>query len=1363
MAAVAGPATPQRPLPGAFMATPAPQGATIFASNAASLRQTQAPPAAEAPSASMNTHAVSLVERAARTISEMLAIEQRFPELESYVTQGVSGEYDIPTSPAWLPFQKLKMHDLPPRLLEQVNHSGMGMEMGVFPPLRHAWVALDNCLYLWDYSLPNPELIGFEENTQPITAVKLVPPKPGVFVADIRHMIVICTSSEMLLLGVAIQNTPTGAQTIALYNTRMSIPIKGLGVHYIVASQRTGRIFFTGSASDDIFEFQYQQEEGWFRGKCSRICHTKSAFDFVSGNVKAVGQYFGPQIKTKIYRQMVIDDTRNLMYTLSNTSEVRVWLIKERLEQSLMRPLSNLLQGTGHFSSRTELLTGKDVELCSINTIPAVEARKISLLATTNTGCRLYLSVTRGYGNQADAQNPPASMQVLHIRFPPSDPNSAPSQPGQQSLSTYSTTPPSGQVNTSSRLLTPTTMAYRYSPGYFLAVQPIAGDANQRDRVFCSAPDSARLKNPADASPTSARFAEFGQWIDLPAQFMQVMPITGDFAATGEPTGFGNELAVQFDSVSSEFAIVTTVGVQTMRRRRLVDVFAGVMRYGSSDDEGQEGDIKRFVRLYGRGETAATALAVACGQGLDVADSRVANVTDPEVIEKARKAFIEHGGKPDYNPNAVVDHSAAPIDGVRPSPRHEGIALYISRLVRALWKAPVIRQNPNPGAAPESAISLEKLRAVQRDLTSLRDFLDKNRSFIEGLAGPQALSRANTRQEEIALQGEHRAMTSLVQLIESISEGISFVLVLFDERIGEILAILSEESRRRARELTFEALFVTPLGRDLAKELVKAIVNRNIANGSNVDTVAEALRRRCGSFCSAEDVVIFKAQEQVKRASEAGSQSENGRMLLNESQRLFQKVAGSLSADHLKWAIEMYVEMSFYAGAIQLCLAVAAEKDKAKRALSWLRDGMPRPDARTDTYDACKACYELVFATITELDRATAKVPQILDGQFTLTMKRRSEAYDIINDSEDIVFLTCLYDWYVSKLGEPDRLLEIDNPYVVEYLRKRSQDKRIHADLLWRYFAHHSDFLQAASVQLDVARSHFELSLEERIGYLSHARTNASTRQSILTDARQSKQKLLREISDLLEIANVQDEILQRMKEEPRLSNDRRPEILRSLNGHILSVEELFNGYADNASYHDICILLYQVADHRNPADIMASWQQLINQTDMEAPVVHGRNSLPYEAVGEKVMELGRRLHIATATFPIQILLPMLERYALTPREQHPPQTWAVDIFLALDIPHETLLPVLEQMYYGNEHPFVGSKRKIIAAHMVYLLQHWFQESEKSGERSLFGSEENASIVQDCLATLLKNRADLEPQWRRVAENLAADVSRATR
>ncbi|KAK3680939.1 hypothetical protein LTR37_021025 [Vermiconidia calcicola] len=1358
MAAVAGPTTPQRPLPGAYFATPA-QAPTIFAANAASLRQNpQQQPADSGSNTNNAPQSVEPIDLASRKINETLIQEERFPDLESYITQGISHEYELPSSPAWMPFQKLKQYDIPPKLLDQTNHAGLNMLMGIFPALGHAWIALDNSLYLWDYTLPNPEIIGYEENPHAIKDITLVAPKEGVFVKDIEHLIVVTTNVDMTLLGVAAQTTSSGAKTVALYNTKMSIQVRGLSVSHVVGT-RIGRIFFVSKQSEDIYEFQYQQDEGWFSSRTARICHTKTQFAFLQENVNAVTHYFANQQSRTTIEHIAIDDSRMLMYTVSSRNEISIWGLRHDVVLLVKRPWITLLENAGMFTPSNEALQKGGV--VSISIIPVTEASRVALVVTTNTGFRLYMSAANVQGQQATAANV-TNLQVMHIRFPPGDPHAsgqAASQAGQNSYGSAN-----NNAELSSRVLWDTTHGYRLPPGNFIA---ITQDNNRpgRIRALCSAPDAARLKLPDDPTPFNSRFSELGMFIDLPGGFQQLMDTKpAGHGATNGPLGFGNELATQFDEPSSEIVIVTSAAIQTIRRRRLVDIFAAMMRYSSSNEEGLEGDIKRFRNRYGLEETAATAFAVACGQGIDVtSDSRLTSITDPEVREGARKVIMEHGGEPTYNANALSNNNTPAIDYVRPSPRCYGLALYISRLVRSIWRRPILREIAIPGQAPtlSSTIDMKKLRDIQAALNKLLEFLDSNKTFIRGLQGPQAGGRNASRQDEIANQGESKHMDSLMKLIPRITEGISFVIVLFDNRIEDILTGVGEESRKQARGLTFNGLFVSAEGRDLAKELVKAIVNLNIANGSNVDTVAEALRRRCGSFCSADDVVIFKAQEQVKRATEAGSQTETGRALLNESQRLFQKVAGSLGNEHLTWAVNQYVQMEFYAGAIQLCLVVAGEKDRAKRALAWLKEGMPDGDPRRTAFEDRERVYHLIFMTIEALDKQTQNAPETMDGQYTVAAKRRNEAYDVVHASEDAVFQTCLFDWYVSQ-GQADRLLDIDTHFVVDYLKRRSQEDRAHADLLWRYHAHHNDYLQAAAVQLDLARGFFELSLEERIEYLSRARTNASTRQTALMDSRQSKQQLLREISDLLDVANIQDDLLQRMKAEPRLTGERRDEVLRSLNGPVLPLDELFNQYADQASYHDICILIYQVADHRNPADIKATWQNLIDQTDDQSQALYGKQALSWESVGEKVRELGRRLNVSDATFTIQILLPMLERYAMMPHDHKPPSTWAVDLFLDLDIPHETLLPVMEQMYYGNEHPFVGSKRKILAGQMVYLLRSWFEQSERRGERNAFGSEENASLVIDCAASLLK-AGELDAAARREAEQLVSSVQRAMR
>lgn len=754
-------------------------------------------------------------------------------------------------------------------------------------------------------------------------------------------------------------------------------------------------------------------------------------------------------------------------------------------------------------------------------------------------------------------------MQVHHVKFPP------PELGGGPTATNAITAAPNGsyagqQQLHSSRSLDMTRLSHRFPPGYFLCFVQKSPQAAS-DTVFISAPDSGRIAHPQEPSQAN-KLPEFGMWFGLEGRVEDVGFVTEPFGASPNPVGFGNELAVQFDKPVSEFAVLTNSGVLTYRRRRMVDVFAASIRHGGGED-GLEGQVRKFAHLYGRGETVATALAVACGQASDVAvDSRVTRITDSDILEYARRVFIEQGGRPEIDQNVIPASGVPSIDQVRPSPRHEGLTLYISRLLRSVWKAQIAVESASPAGAfmVKPTIPQSKLHGIQRDLVRLQEFLNTNKTFIEGLAGPEALGRVSTKQEEVALQAEHRALSSIVKLVADVIEGIAFVLVLFspEERVEEIVIMLPDQSRQQLRSTTYEGLFCTDQGKELAKELVKSIVNRNIRAGSNVDTVTDALRRRCGSFCSADDCVIFKAQEALKKASEPTASSDHSRVQLNESLRLLKQVAASLTMDQLQQVVEQYNSLQFYAGAVQLSLSVAQECDRGNAALTWFNEGMPGQDSRAVLFDARQKCYDLIHQVVNAVDQTASQVPQQIDGQYTLAAKRKQEAYDVINTSQDELFQINLYDWYLSQ-GWSDRLLDVESPFVVSYLRRKSSDNIDHADLLWRYYAHHHSYVEAAKVQLYLAKSPFSLSLERRIEYLSFARANASTKTIGLTDigrTRQSRHEMLREVNDLLDIANIQADILQRIRGDVRLQGAPRAKAIEDLDGaiHTLSTVSRF-------------------------------------------------------------------------------------------------------------------------------------------------------------------------------------------------------------
>lgn len=208
-------------------------------------------------------------------------------------------------------------------------------------------------------------------------------------------------------------------------------------------------------------------------------------------------------------------------------------------------------------------------------------------------------------------------------------------------------------------------------------------------------------------------------------------------------------------------------------------------------------------------------------------------------------------------------------------------------------------------------------------------------------------------------------------------------------------------------------------------------------------------------------------------------------------------------------------------------------------------------DPRKDYFYFRKQCYDQISRVVVAVDELASKDPGYVDGQMTIIAKRQNEAYGVIAGSTDEVFLTSLYDWYLEQ-GQSDRLLQTQSSFVVTYLERKSADDVSHADLLWRYYAQSQRFFEAAKVQFQLANSAFALPLSCRLEYLSRARTNAST---FTPDVgRQSRQRLLQEISNMIDVANIQDDLLQRLKDDDRIAPERKAEVLRDVDGPVMDI-----------------------------------------------------------------------------------------------------------------------------------------------------------------------------------------------------------------
>jgi nuclear pore complex protein Nup155 len=153
-----------------------------------------------------------------------------------------------------------------------------------------------------------------------------------------------------------------------------------------------------------------------------------------------------------------------------------------------------------------------------------------------------------------------------------------------------------------------------------------------------------------------------------------------------------------------------------------------------------------------------------------------------------------------------------------------------------------------------------------------------------------------------------------------------------------------------------------------------------------------------------------------------------------------------------------------------------------------------------------------------------------------------------------------LYEWYLSE-GWDERLLELDSPHVINYLKRKSTEDIKHADLLWKYYARYHSYFDAAKVQLQLAKSEFDIKLPARIEYLSRAKANASTRTNGLQEFgrnKQSKQEVVRDINDLLDVGSIQEDVLLRLRNDTRIKDSgKSDEVERELNGQILTLDQV--------------------------------------------------------------------------------------------------------------------------------------------------------------------------------------------------------------
>lgn len=174
---------------------------------------------------------------------------------------------------------------------------------------------------------------------------------------------------------------------------------------------------------------------------------------------------------------------------------------------------------------------------------------------------------------------------------------------------------------------------------------------------------------------------------------------------------------------------------------------------------------------------------------------------------------------------------------------------------------------------------------------------------------------------------------------------------------------------------------------------------------------------------------------------------------------------------------------------------------------------------------------------------------------------------------------------------------------------------------------------------------------------------------------------------------------------------------------------QLFNDFADQAGYYDLCLLIYHTADYRNSTTIFGTWTNLIQQThDQVAESRENPQSsqsapqpMPYEVVSSKIQNIAHRTSLDSFVFPISTLLPDVCRYAASSEQDArvgADPAWPVQLFLSLGVSHDMVTRVLENVFDTQDFGFSGSARWRIVELIVYTVNDWVAETRRRGGAS---------------------------------------------
>ncbi|KAL4426022.1 hypothetical protein ABPG75_010038 [Micractinium tetrahymenae] len=1173
--------------------------------------------------------------------------------------------------------------EMPGMVLERYNACQTVAFCGVFPEIKRAWASVDNSLFLWRFDKWQDVPIEYSGEEQAIVAVGLARPKPGVFVEAIQHLLVLCTTTEIVLLGVCCSRGPGGTgdeceelalQPLPLY----SVPADNVTM-VCVASTADGRIFL-GGADGHLYELQYSSSSGWRNKRCQKVCHT--------GGLRQLLPSFLPSFLFGLPSALVdicIDDQRRILYTRSQASVLQVF----DLGSDGSAAPAKVAESSEFLHDAARALGGRDVfgrgggdrkgaAVVYMAPIPPSQSHRLHLLTVTADGRRVYWSAASSrYGSDPAGPRPDRLRAEVARQAMPSS-AAAGGAAGRVGLGGAGGHAPARGLEV---------VAAHYSNGVLLLAEAAAGES--RTRLFMLSRD---LTIPPVGTATGTHVAVAGlreavSQLEVPtpgeACAIRSVPRSAPLLLGGLEIAVRDELTTQNLGAAPRFVMVTTAGVLELEKMRPVDVLAQLL------EQRDAAKLEVFFKSYGAAEAAGMCILLATAGPPQVSAA---------VVSQAKAALDNPRlcGEPQLRDTADGGVAAAPVFGagaddglasgfdmgaVVPvaepewSGAHHGLCLYASRVLQAVWDEQVVA-SMRGSPLLKCKLPLEALQSLEDKLRALdaflADYLHRRRGRLPGSAGGDAgagaLPAAKRQRLEDAQQAELKRTEAVRALVARAAEACFLLRVLSEHNIGRLAVRMEEGFRSQLRALRFREWVSSEDGEAVATQLISVLVAEHLsATGGVAEDLAAALQQGCGSYFKEDDKLYYQASGLLQRA-EAAAATADREALAREAVALMLRVP--LAVD-LAQVVPQLAYLRAVQAIVDLPLRKAAALDPHDVA------SQPGPEGEAAAQRRDEVCYQPAMAVLRLLiDRRAAAPALEALGKSLGDAERAAFRQQLLAHaaaSPDPCWHASLYRTLVQ-LSAVKELLSLDTPYLEAYLIRAggllgaasgasvgplSASQVAHVEVLARFYISRHEYAKAAQVYellADRASGPGEqaVSLEQREEYYQAAVLQAkSYGDAELLDRLESKARIMqlqqRLVGVLAAAAAATPDEAAREEAEGAVSE---------LRAAPKPLEVLYNDFAIPSQNWRLCLEMVHLANFSDRQYVCQLWDLTLKEAwqqqweaggEAAAAVGAGDDAAVAAALDEScqvVESLGEQFYPNENSFPTAHMLMRLEQAA---------------------------------------------------------------------------------------------------------------------